>query len=169
MAGDGINPYESPRLATERRTGRKRSLYVHELVRVLTMGLIGYGAFAAVGLLYLAVSEFFQLEIFPSLRWALVDVGGVGAAVCAGSEIFNSGRGSASGVARRILAAAGVFVGSAFGASALSVMVGWQPMRYSEDPFWLHRLVLVIVSYFAGLVLVRIVWIVSLRQEKGRG
>jgi MFS family permease len=158
MGNNGINPYESPLFASERQSASQSSSNARGLLRVLVMGLIGYGAFAGVGVLYFVVAEILQLEIFPTLRWAM-GIGVIGAAIFAGSEVFNSGRGSAAGFLPRMLGAVGVFMGSGIASSWLSGMLGWRPRGYEDEGHWLKELVLAIGVYCAGLVLARVVWI----------
>jgi H+/Cl- antiporter ClcA len=158
MGPDELNPYESPQSVAAEKHQRVSSPLLRVVVRFLAMGLIGFVSFSTIGFLYVAVAEYFQLEIFPSIAWALA-VGGIGALIFTGSEVFNSGVGQKSGVLRRILVASGVFVSTGFVSSILTNGLDWNQQTYDSDPWWLHRLVLALIVFLAGLLVTRVLWI----------
>ena len=158
MAADDVNPYESPQTVSRDPARDTRSGLVRTTIRVAVMGSIGYAAFAACGLLYFALAEYFQLEIFPSIPWAL-EVGGIGAAIFLGSEVFNSGAGKNAGFLGRILVSVAVFVVSLFVSAILESWLGWNPRTYEDDPSWLRSLVLGLAVFCSGIVLARVLWI----------
>jgi hypothetical protein len=151
MGQDAINPYESPNTVASEAPHRLSSPLMRLVIRMLAMGLIGFVSFSAVGFLYLVVAEHFELDIFPSIAWAL-GVGGLGSAIFTGSEFFNYGRGELSRFLARFLVTTVAFVASCFVAANLSDWLGWQKTTYESDPWWLHRVVLLVVVFFAALV-----------------
>lgn len=163
MAADDANPYESPQsVAAEPRPSVGKAS-VRAVIRALIMVLIGYVSFAGVGFFYFVVAEYFELEIFPSIRWAL-SIGGIGALIFLGSELFNSGNGKQAGFLRRFIVATGTIFVSAMISSTIGNALGWNPPRYrsqESDPYWIHGLVIFGIVSTVLLLAVRCLWIAN--------
>jgi len=156
MVQSDPNPYESPQAVAAEPAKRPIIPILRALIRAGSMGLIGFVSFSAFGFLYLGLAEYFQLEIFPSIVWALV-VGMVGAAIFLGAELLNYGSGRITKLFNRIILACIAFVATGFVVSILIDSLGWNPQTYESDPWWLHRLVLLAVTYFATLAGLQVV------------
>jgi hypothetical protein len=170
MTDNQVNPYESPQPVTAKPGSGVGNATVRAMLRIFVVVLIGYVAFTSVGLLYLVAAEYFQWDIFPSVQWALT-IGGFGALIFLGSEIFNSGAGRQAGFLRRFIVAIGtIFVGGII-SSAISTAVGWNPPHYrsqESDPYWIHNLFLFGVFSTTILLAVRSLWIAGPRVGENR-
>jgi hypothetical protein len=154
-----VNPYESP-VATEAAQSTS-SPVVRAVIRLFAMGLIGFVAFLSVALSYVAVAELFQLEIFPSIGWAL-GVGAIGAAIFLSSELLNRGKGQKAGFLSRFIVTLVAYVLSAIISSAITSALGWNPPRYrseQSDPYWIHSLLTFGGILIGALFAVRLLWI----------
>lgn len=157
MAEIQPNPYESPQSVTAEPRSHVNSRILWAVGRILMMGLTGFVSFLSIALLYLVLATSFELDIFPSLEWALMTAG-IGAVIFLGSEFFNVGQDRITRFVPRMLIACCIFVGSGFPSSILVERLGWRTRTYAEDPYWLHVYVLWIVVYFVVIAAGRLLY-----------
>lgn len=150
------NPYESPQSVTTEPLPNAIVPLSRVLFRLPILAFAGFASFFTFGLLFFVVAETFQLEIFPSIPWA-IEIGAVGAVLFLSSEVFTSGKGRQPRFIARFVASIAVFLVSGIVASLL---VQPQPhIRGEPDPAWPQRLIVFIAILIPALAVTRLLWL----------
>ena len=153
---DTENPYESPRSYSQVSKSGSHAIPGRGVVRMLALGVVGYGVFAAFAVFYQTLTLYSSGEPV-AVYWGM---GVLCALPFASSEFFNVGRGKEVGVVRRILVASAIMLSSVFISPLIVNAIGWARRTYHDHLAVLRTLVICLLVYAITLLVVRHVWIV---------
>ena len=153
-----LNPYESPNagdpLCSSNTTSRRR----RSLLRIIALGIGGYGVFAVIARLLVSANEGRAVE------WG----GGIAAAVVfASSELLYVPRSTQCDIVRRLIASGVCMITVIVLAGVVERVYGLAAPRYEQENRYFRICCVLAAAHFGAMLLLRIALVAYLDKKQG--